>query len=145
MAVAFILARQTNKFEQLSWQQVAAARSCHAVGQISHSDSHDSFEKLLSFVALKLSSCSHRRVQLLRQLPPAPQSETAVGAAFGCCSLAKSEFQLQTHFWHDRRSTRAGQDRAKTGPDRAKPGQRRPFREEAAAAPASATGLGALI
>lgn len=144
MAVAFILARQTNKFEQLSWQ-VAAARSCHAAGQISHSDSHDSFEKLLSFVALKLSSCSHRRVQLLRQLPPAPQSETAVGAAFGCCSLAKSEFQLQTHFWHDRRSTRAGQDRAKTGPDRAKPGQRRPFREEAAAAPAPATGLGALI
>lgn len=114
MALAFILARQTNKFEQLSWQ-VAAARSCHAVGQISHSDSHDSFEKLLSFVALKLSSCSHRRVQLLRQLPPAPQSETAVGAAFGCCSLAKSEFQLQTHFWHDRRSTRAGQDRARPG------------------------------
>lgn len=144
MALAFILARQTNKFEQLSWQ-VAAAKSCHAVGQISHSDSHDSFEKLLSFVALKLSSCSHRRVQLLRQLPPAPQSETAVGAAFGCCSLAKSEFQLQTHFWHDRRSTRAGQDRAKTGPDRAKPGQRRPFREETAAAPATATGLGALI
>lgn len=64
------------------------ASSSSRLGHRHRTDSHDS---LLSFVALKLSSCSHRRVQLpqpqQRQLPPAPQSKTAL--------LARSQMELE--------------------------------------------------